>query len=169
MEENEAYGLWGDVFVLVYAINDRSSFEDLVRIRDTLEQGRGAEDPTRFMLVGNKKDTEKEREITTEEGREFARSMDCSFYEVSTATSYEDIENVFLEAIKDTAHDLIAREAISSVRRGSHIKIKEIVAKHAGRHRAISSLKETIDEYCATKSDELGPESPRDRSNTCIF
>ena len=153
------------MFVLVYAINDRSSFEELIPLRLHLEKVRTADRPF-LALVGNKKDTENDRKVSKQEGLQFSKEMNCSFHEVSTKASYEDVENVFSVAIRDVVRRKVTQQALSGAKRTSHTKIMEIVEKNVRRNRAMSSVKETIDEYCATRSEELTQDLSRDRSNT---
>ena len=165
IESSDVHTLWGDVFLLVYAINDRSSFEELIPLRQHLEKVRAADKPL-VVLIGNKKDTENDREVSTQEGLQFSKENNCSFYEISTKASYEDVENVFSEAIRDIARHKMTQRALNGVKQTSHNKIMEIVEKNVGRNRAMSSVKETIDEYCATRSEELSQDLSRDRRNT---
>lgn len=151
--------------MLVYAINDRSSFEELILLRQHLEKVRAADKPL-VVLIGNKKDTENDREVGKQEGLQFSKENNCSFYEISTKASYEDVENVFSEAIRDIARHKLTQRALNGVKQTSHNKIMEIVEKNVGRNRAMSSVKETIDEYCATRSEELSQDLSRDRRNT---
>ena len=149
----------------MYAINDRSSFEELIPLRQHLEKVRGSDRPF-FVLVGNKKDTDNDRDVAVQEGLELSKDMNCAFHEVSTKTSYEDVEHVFTEAIRDMMRRKVTQEALNGVKRTSHKKIMAIVEKNVGRNRAMSSLKETIDEYCVTRSEELARDLSRDRSST---
>ena len=151
--------------MLVYAINDRSSFEELIPLSQHLEKVRAADKPL-VVLIGNKKDTENDREVSKQEGLQFSKENNCSFYEISTKASYEEVENVFSEAIRDIARHKLTQRALNGVKQTSHNKIMEIVEKNVGRNRAMSSVKETIDEYCATRSEELSQDLSRDRRNT---
>ena len=151
--------------MLIYAINDRTSFQELVFTAEYLKRVRGSDD-NHLVLVGNKKDAEKERSVTTHEGEELAKNLNCAFYEVSTAASCDEIEQLFTGTVKDAVREKLARMALSSSRKGSHFKMME---KHLlNRNRALSSLRETIDEYCITREidEELGL---RNRSSTCTF
>ena len=157
------------MFILVYAINDRSSFEELVSARQHLERVRPTDDRPLFVLVGNKKDTESEREVSTQEGIELAEDISCVFQEVSTATSFEAVENVFVEAIRETMRHKVTRQAVNGVRKSTHSRVMEIVGRNAIRNRAMSSLKETVDEYCATRTEQLAQDLVPDRSRTSTF
>ena len=149
----------------MYAINDRSSFEELIPLRQHLEKVRGSDRPF-FVLVGNKKDKDNDRDVTVQEGLDLSKDVNCVFHEVSAKTSYEDVEHVFSEAIRDIMRRKVTQEALSGVKPTSHKKIMAIVEKNVGRNRAMSSLRETIDEYCVTRSEELAHDLSRDRSST---
>lgn len=153
------------MFVLVYAVNDRSSFEELIPVSKHLEKVRSS-DPPLVVLVGNKKDAENDREVSKQEGNKLSEEMNCSFHEVSTKASYQDIEDMFSEAIRETMRHKMAQQALNGAKRSSHSKIMEMVEKNVRRNRAMSSLKETIDEYCATRTEELTRDLSRDRSST---
>lgn len=153
------------MFVLVYAVNDRSSFEELVPVSKHLEKVRG-HDPPLIALVGNKKDTEKDREVSNQEGNQLSEEMNCSFYEVSTKASSQDIEDMFSEVIRQTMRHKMTQQAWNGAKRTSHSKIMDMVEKNVRRNRAMSSLKETIDEYCVTRTEELTRDLSRERSST---
>lgn len=149
----------------MYAVNDRSSFEELISVSKHLEKVRTS-DPPLLVLVGNKKDTENDREVSKQEGNKLAEEMNCSFHEVSTKASYKDIDDMFSEAIRETMRHKMALQALNEAKRSSHSKIMEMVEKNVRRNRAMSSLKETIDEYCVTRTEELTRDLSRDRSST---
>ena len=67
--------------LLVYDITSRRTFESLNNwLEDARNFGNGA---MRFVLVGNKADSEGERQVRREEGEEFARANAMLFFEVS--------------------------------------------------------------------------------------
>lgn len=151
--------------MLVYAVNDRSSFEELIPISKHLQKMRSHDLP-RIVLIGNKKDTENDREVSIQEGTQLSKEMNCSFYEVSTKASYQDIEDMFSEVIRETMRHKMAQQVLNGAKRSSHRKIMGMVEKNVRRNRAMSSLKETIDEYCVTRTEELTGDLSRERSST---
>ena len=81
----------GQAFALVYAVDDRSSFEEMREIYDQISDVKA---PQNFsvILVGNKCDLEDRREVETWEGEETAKAMcNCPFME----TSAKEGTNVF--------------------------------------------------------------------------
>ncbi|NXI67871.1 RERGL protein, partial [Anseranas semipalmata] len=78
---------WADSFVLVYSICDRASFNMLplkIQFIKAAKEGQSQE-KVPIVIVGNKRDLHHQREVSSEEGRLLALSLDCGFYEVSAA------------------------------------------------------------------------------------
>ena len=76
----------GDAFVLVYDITSRKSFDELDSIIQNMTDvidGR----PAALVLCGNKTDLASKRVVSTEEGKELAKSLDCPFVEPSAKTT----------------------------------------------------------------------------------
>ncbi|CAL8401351.1 unnamed protein product [Arctogadus glacialis] len=69
-------------YLIVYSITDRSSFESASELRIRLRRLRQADDIP-IILVGNKSDLVRSRDISTEEGRACAVMFDCKFIETS--------------------------------------------------------------------------------------
>ena len=84
--------------ILVYAINDVKSFND---IGTWIKQLKANSNPDiKMFLVGNKNDLENERKISQEEGRKLSKELDFfSFYETSAKTGFNSKE-VFIKAAK---------------------------------------------------------------------
>ena len=73
-------------FLLVFAINDKDSFESLVRRRDRiLKLKKGQNCP--IVLVGNKCDLEKERRVSQEEANDIARQWNAKYIETSASVN----------------------------------------------------------------------------------
>ncbi len=66
--------------VLIFDITNKESFEKLTFWLEKLEEGVGK---IPIIIVGNKIDLEGEREVTKEEGEEFAKELDTIYFEVS--------------------------------------------------------------------------------------
>ena len=74
----------GDGFIMTYSITHRKSFDELATIYNKVETIRNQmEKPFTMLLVGNKIDLEKERQVSTEEGQELATLYNCPFIETS--------------------------------------------------------------------------------------
>uniref|UniRef100_A0AAV2MCT1 GTP-binding protein n=1 Tax=Knipowitschia caucasica TaxID=637954 RepID=A0AAV2MCT1_KNICA len=77
----------GDAYLLLYSITDRSSFLRASELRITLRQLRPPEH-TPIILVGNKCDLVRRREVSSSEGRACAAVFDCKFIETSAAMQH---------------------------------------------------------------------------------
>ncbi|NXC46144.1 REM1 protein, partial [Penelope pileata] len=81
----------GNAYVIVYSITDRGSFESASELRIQLRRARQAEDIP-IILVGNKSDLVRCREVSVEEGRACAVVFDCKFIETSAALQHNVAE-----------------------------------------------------------------------------
>ncbi|XP_062845272.1 ras-related and estrogen-regulated growth inhibitor-like protein [Trichomycterus rosablanca] len=92
---------WSDGFILVYSICDRTSFsvvrQQVQRIRRA-QQKLSVSAPV--IIVGNKRDLQHGRTVSSEEGRLLALSADCGFFEISAAEAYHGVLVVFHELIE---------------------------------------------------------------------
>ena len=84
--------------ILVYAINDIKSFND---VGTWVKQLKAYSNPdVKMFLVGNKNDLENERKITSEMGQKYQRDLDFfCFYETSAKTGVNSQE-IFVRAMK---------------------------------------------------------------------
>jgi len=84
--------------ILVYAINDRQSFND---IEEWLNQIKlNASPDTKLILVGNKKDLENERKVTYEEGEKLSKDFNFFCFFESSAKEGINSEEIFLTSTK---------------------------------------------------------------------
>lgn len=79
--------------VIVYDISKRDTFKNLEYwlefVREHSPHG------VAILLAGNKTDLDEQREVTTEEGHDFSKQHECTYFvEVSAATG-ENIDNLF--------------------------------------------------------------------------
>ena len=84
--------------ILVYAINDIKSFND---VGTWVKQLKTNSNPDiKIFLVGNKNDLVNERKVTEEEGRKFSKELEFfSFYETSAKTGF-NCKELFIQAVK---------------------------------------------------------------------
>ncbi|KAM4688876.1 GTP-binding protein GEM [Discoglossus pictus] len=95
MWENKAQDNWiydhcmqvGDAYLIVYSITDKASFEKASELRIQLRRARQTEDIP-IILVGNKSDLVRCREVSVSEGRACAVVFDCKFIETSAAVQH---------------------------------------------------------------------------------
>src|SRR5438132_1585529 len=78
----DQYMRGGQGFILVYDITSRNTFDEVVNFRDNILRVKD-KDHVPMVLVGNKCDMEAQRNVTTLEGRELAKSFGCPCYEAS--------------------------------------------------------------------------------------
>ncbi|KAI9318414.1 ras family-domain-containing protein [Dichotomocladium elegans] len=105
--------------LLVYDITSRKSFDELPTWLADVRQH--ANPNTVIMVVGNKKDLESNREVSREEGEQFARDNDLFFMETS-AKSGENVEEVFVKTAQ-TIFKKIQSGAIDLSRETNGIKL----------------------------------------------
>lgn len=96
-----------DFCILVYSIDSRKSFEKVKLWRDVFVSFGGSEKC--MILVGNKCDLENQRAVTRGEARNYAKSVNIVFKEVS-AYKKETVEDAF----NDIAKIVIRLDSMSS-------------------------------------------------------
>eukprot|EP01119_Soliformovum_irregulare_P011649 TRINITY_DN2942_c0_g1_i1.p2 TRINITY_DN2942_c0_g1~~TRINITY_DN2942_c0_g1_i1.p2 ORF type:complete len:114 (+),score=17.10 TRINITY_DN2942_c0_g1_i1:548-889(+) len=84
----------GSTFVLVYAINSRSSFATIDTYYRFIKKYKTE---FKIVLVANKSDVQ-DRTVSTEEGKDLAKTLQCPFYEVS-AKNHEESDRILRVAI----------------------------------------------------------------------
>ena len=78
---------FGEGFLLVFAINERESFELLKGKHERVIKGKhGAKCP--ILLVGNKQDLADERKVTQDEASQLAQSWGIDYIETSAKTNF---------------------------------------------------------------------------------
>lgn len=85
-----SFGING--YLLVYSVNNRASFELIQTIVDKLNAIVGRKFPK--IIIGNKSDCSEQREVSFNEGKEYASSINAPFIETS-AKSNDNIEKAF--------------------------------------------------------------------------
>ncbi len=85
-------------FDQVYAINSRQTFDSLVQIKEEILRVKDKE-TVPMVLVGNKKDLENLREVSSTEGAQLARAFGCPFYE-SSAKARVNVDECFIDLVR---------------------------------------------------------------------
>ncbi|XP_051991668.1 ras-related and estrogen-regulated growth inhibitor-like protein [Xyrauchen texanus] len=89
---------WADGYILVYSICDGASFNVVRQQVQRIRQAKQKPTSTApIIIVGNKRDLQHRRTVSSEEGRLLALSADCGFFEVSAAETYHGVLMVFHE------------------------------------------------------------------------
>mmetsp|Transcript_7022 Transcript_7022/g.17769 ORF Transcript_7022/g.17769 Transcript_7022/m.17769 type:complete len:191 (-) Transcript_7022:321-893(-) len=89
----------GHGFILVYSITSKASFDGLLELRRKILQVKDVEDHFPMVLVGNKCDLEKEREVTLDEGRSLGKKWEVPHLETS-AKARINVEEGFYAVVR---------------------------------------------------------------------
>jgi small GTP-binding protein len=83
-------------FILMYAINDRETFESLKAKVRRIEKNGATGIP--IIIVGNKYDLKDQRTVSEEEAKEYAKSLNAKYFETSALTDENgNVKIVFQE------------------------------------------------------------------------
>eukprot|EP00002_Diphylleia_rotans_P032022 TRINITY_DN668_c0_g1_i2.p1 TRINITY_DN668_c0_g1~~TRINITY_DN668_c0_g1_i2.p1 ORF type:complete len:184 (-),score=44.41 TRINITY_DN668_c0_g1_i2:936-1487(-) len=88
----------GHGFVLVYSITSTASFNDIADLRNQICRVKDS-DTVPIVIVGNKCDLEKDRQVATDKGRSLANQFKCGFLEAS-AKEKINVNEVFYELVR---------------------------------------------------------------------
>jgi GTPase SAR1 family protein len=89
---------FADGFILVYAIDDRESFEAIKGRYERIIKNKAGEKPS-IIVVGNKCDLVDKRKVETSEGEELTKLWNVNFMEVS-AFEKINVKETFLVVAK---------------------------------------------------------------------
>lgn len=81
----------GDAFLIVFSVTDRRSFSKVPETLLRLRAGRPQHDLP-VIIVGNKSDLARSREVSLEEGRHLAGTLSCKHIETSAALHHNTRE-----------------------------------------------------------------------------
>jgi len=95
----EQYMRTGEGFLLVYSVTSRDSFENLKKFFSLILR---VKDSNQFpmIIVGNKCDLADSRQVSTQEGKDLAKSLGCRFIETSSYTKYH-VDDAFFELVRE--------------------------------------------------------------------
>ena len=120
---NNSYYKDADCCLLVYDITSKQSFEKLKYYIKQLKEN--AKYIKKVVLLGNKRDLEKERKITHEEGAKIAQENGFIFMESSCVDNY-NVSDAFTALIEMTNNELIRKERYTSFKiKGQRRKSKK--------------------------------------------
>jgi small GTP-binding protein len=89
----------GQGFVLVYSVTSPTSFDHAAKIQKQILRIKEDTPDIPIMLVANKIDLEEERAISTEEGKNLAKELNCGYIEASAKTNH-NINEIFDRLVK---------------------------------------------------------------------
>ncbi|XP_068118851.1 GTP-binding protein REM 1 [Hyperolius riggenbachi] len=119
----------GHAYILVYSVTDRSSFESASELRIQLRRTRQYENIP-IILVGNKTDLVRSREVSVEEGRACAVVFDCKFIETSAVLQH-NVQELFEGMVRQIRLRQDGPDGAESCRIRTHRK--ESLSKRARR------------------------------------
>ncbi|KAG2469979.1 GTP-binding protein RAD [Polypterus senegalus] len=119
----------GDAYIIVYSVTDKSSFEKASELRIQLRRARQSEDIP-IILVGNKSDLVRSREVSVDEGRACAVVFDCKFIETS-ASLHHNVRDLFEGIVRQIRLRKDSKE--DNARRLANSKRRESIGKKAKR------------------------------------
>ncbi|KAL4613260.1 ras-like protein family member 12 [Arapaima gigas] len=102
----ERYLNWANAFLVVYSIDNRHSFEgsqQYLEIVSTHNKGLQPEAP--IILLGNKLDMERYRQVSKSDAGAVASRYGCLFFEVSACLDYLSVQSAFHEAVRETRRE----------------------------------------------------------------
>ncbi|XP_040185297.1 GTP-binding protein RAD [Rana temporaria] len=136
----------GDAYVIVYSVTDKTSFEKASELRIQLRRARQSEDIP-IILVGNKSDLVRSREVSVDEGRACAVVFDCKFIETS-ASLHHNVKDLFegivrqIRLRKDSKEDNARRMASSKRRESIGKKAKRFLGKIVAKNNKKMAFKQ---------------------------
>ncbi|GCB78641.1 hypothetical protein scyTo_0017764 [Scyliorhinus torazame] len=87
---SERYLTWANAFIVVYSIDNRKSFEGCLHYLNAIStHAKGLPHDYPIILLGNKLDMERYRQVSKSDGLSLASKYNCSFYEVSASLDFE--------------------------------------------------------------------------------
>ncbi|GAB6022809.1 Ras-like protein member 12 [Chamberlinius hualienensis] len=109
-KEPERYLSWGDAFLVVYSITNRKSFDMAQNYLEGIHQRLSSSSSssswdTPTILVGNKVDMERYRQVSKAEGSALASHFDSAFFETTAAEDYDCVARVFHEVIREVLRE----------------------------------------------------------------
>ncbi|XP_002732228.1 ras-related protein Rap-2a-like [Saccoglossus kowalevskii] len=88
----------GNVFILVYGINNKNSFDEVVRLRNQILEQKKDQNPA-IVIVGNKADLENDRQIEKDDVELLSYQWNIEHFETS-AKNKTNIDRAFKEVLK---------------------------------------------------------------------
>ncbi|KAK7913257.1 hypothetical protein WMY93_013468 [Mugilogobius chulae] len=119
----------GDAYIIVYSVTDKSSFEKASELRIQLRRARQSENIP-IILVGNKSDLVRSREVSVDEGSACAVVFDCKFIETS-ASLHHNVQALFEGIVRQIRLRKDSKE--ENARRMANCRRRESISKKAKR------------------------------------
>lgn len=144
------------MFLVLYSIADRSSFDEAKRIGKFLKEARNV-DSMALVIVGTKCDLEHFREVEFDEGCELSDQLECHFYEVSNAEGYKEVQDLLRAFLRNFLRRRDKKETLkipSATKRTPSLERKKRPNRHSQEHsKSFFSLEKNREQ---TKEDGDG-------------
>ncbi|KAL1007516.1 hypothetical protein UPYG_G00087830 [Umbra pygmaea] len=102
----ERYLSWASAYLVVYSIDSRQSFEGCQQYLEAVTaHTRALQTHSPIILLGNKLDMERYRQVSKMDGSALASRFDCLFFEVSACLDFLSIQRVFHEAVRESRRE----------------------------------------------------------------
>jgi len=98
--KKESHILWADACVCVYSITNKGSFNTMQDIVHSIPLTKGTTSCP-CIIVGNKSDLVHFREVSENEGEEFANSRECLFSEISASLDVARVRELFMHLYRE--------------------------------------------------------------------
>lgn len=100
------YLSWASAFMVVYSIDNIESFKCCQQYLDTLSLHiKTIKTETPIVLLGNKLDMDRYRQVSKSDGEALASRYGCLFFEVSACLDFQSVQHVFHEAVRRARWD----------------------------------------------------------------
>uniref|UniRef100_A0A8C6SRA0 small monomeric GTPase n=1 Tax=Neogobius melanostomus TaxID=47308 RepID=A0A8C6SRA0_9GOBI len=97
----ERYLSWAGAFIVVYSIDNQESFKVCHKYLETVSaHNKAFKSPTPIVLLGNKLDMDRYRQVSKSDGEELASRFSCLFFEISACMDFQGVQQVFHEAVR---------------------------------------------------------------------
>lgn len=102
----ERYLSWASAFIVVYSIDNLESFKVCHKYLETLwAHNKAFKRQTAVLLLGNKLDMDRYRQVSKSDGEELASRFGCLFFEISACMDFQVVQRVFHEAVRASRRD----------------------------------------------------------------
>ncbi|KAM9317544.1 ras-like protein family member 12 [Pholidichthys leucotaenia] len=101
LTNSERYLSWANAFLVVYSIDNMESFNGCqlyLQMLATYNRIHGPQTP--IILLGNKLDMDRYRQVSQSDGEALAARFGGSFFEVSACRDYLSVQHIFYEAVR---------------------------------------------------------------------